>query len=81
MTINELGKALTAIETVLAEGERTHAPGAWLENAPENHARRAARHLAQLEAGDRSEDHLTHALCRLALAVEVRERRRERRGR
>ncbi len=81
MKLSELAHALDSAQRTLDAGDRTHAPGAWAEDSPENHARHALRHLQMLSQGDDREDHLAHALCRCLLALEVRERRLERRNR
>ena len=81
MKLAELDHALAIAQETLDEGEKTHAPGAWAEDSPANHARHALRHLKLLDAGDRHEDHLAHAATRMLLALEVRERRLERRNR
>lgn len=81
MKLSELDHALAIAQKILDRGERTHARGAWAQESPANHWRHAARHLSRLEAGDGYEDHLAHAAVRLLLALEVRERRLERRSR
>jgi len=69
-----LDLALHSLAATLMAGRRTHRSGTWRVKPIAYHVGRARRHLELLQAGDGSEDHLSHALARLAMAVELRER-------
>jgi hypothetical protein len=81
MDAGELRRALRIVAQILASGERTHSPGAanhWLKVPSGEHANRAITHLDKFLVGANGcEDDLGHALTRLLLAVERRERLRE----
>lgn len=70
-------RALLRAAEVLAHGERKHprkdtkAPPNWHLIPIEEHIGRAQAHLLAYMAGDTSDDHLTHALCRLLFACEL----------
>jgi hypothetical protein len=74
----ELRLALKVVAGILKAGERSHAPGSWLEDSAREHQRRAAAHLerAMLNVWQ-GEDELGNALVRLLMAVELRERNRQ----
>jgi hypothetical protein len=67
-TLADLGRALVAVERVLAENEPHHG-GAWRHQGVTEHVRHAMDHLGSREAGDRSEDHLGHAATRCLMAL------------
>lgn len=69
-TIADFALALARVDGVLAEGERIH-HGRWRSQPVAQHIRHAADHLAAWQDGDRSEDHLGHAACRLLRAGAV----------
>ena len=46
-----------------------HTPDSWTREGLEHHLIHAVEHIADYQAGDRSEPHLEHALCRLAMAI------------
>lgn len=68
--------ALKVVADVMREGERTHPANDWTQREVSHHVRRAQLHLSMLRNGDPAscEDHLGHALVRLAMAVTLRER-------
>jgi hypothetical protein len=43
----------------------------WRHQSVAEHVRHAAAHLAAWEAGDRDEDHLGHAACRMLMALQL----------
>lgn len=63
--------AMLKASAVLAGGVQSHGRNNWRDIDAETHVGRAITHLLQHLAGDKSDDHLTHALCRVAFAVEV----------
>lgn len=70
--------ALLRVGTVLFRGERKRerAPQLvgeenWRRISARMHVRHALVHILKWLAGDRSEDHLAHAACRLLMAIEV----------
>lgn len=46
---------------------------AWLGQDVETHLAHAREHLHQLNRGDRSEDHLRHAVTRMAMALYIQQ--------
>lgn len=46
----------------------------WLEKEIEVHIQHTLLHLWKFEVGKKDEDHLAHALTRLAMAITLRER-------
>jgi hypothetical protein len=66
--------AFRALASALTAGGRTHRSGTWRTKPITFHIGRARRHLELLHIGEASKDHLGHALARLAMAVELRER-------
>jgi hypothetical protein len=78
MDAGELRHALRIVARILAAGERTHPPNTanhWLKVPSREHANRAITHLDKFLVGANGcEDDLGHALARLLLAVELRER-------
>lgn len=74
------------VDKVMDAGREKHAEDEWLtQMAFEDHLKAAKRHLQRIKGGpvegdvvtlskDGTEDHLNNALCRLAMAVELRRR-------
>ena len=67
------GKALFAMAKVLHEGAEKYSPGNWRNIETRDHLNHLLMHVYAYLAGDRTDDHLSHALCRatFALAVEL----------
>jgi Domain of unknown function (DUF5664) len=63
------GEALVRLANVVGLGARKYAVNNWRAIEYEAHLNHALMHLVALMNGDRSDDHLGHALCRLAFAV------------
>ncbi len=64
-------KALLRASAVMASGVKSHGTDNWRKIPADVHRGRAITHLLQHQAGDTSEDHLGHALCRVLMAVEL----------
>ena len=62
--------ALRAAARVMARGAKTHGDRNWERGIPiEDICDHAFNHMAKYLEGDRSEEHLAHALCNLCMAV------------
>ena len=63
--------AASTIQLVMENAELYggHAPGSWTKEGIEHHLAHAVDHIASHQAGDRTESHLHHALCRIAMAL------------
>jgi hypothetical protein len=73
MTHDEQGQALyaavsEAIEKTMYEGQLRGYNGQWLRQEIEHHLEHAEKHLTMLGLDNRDEDHLAHAITRLAMA-------------
>ena len=64
--------ALRIVTEVMERGARTHQGEDWRALLGGFHLARARRHLDLLAAGDVSEQHLAHAVCRLLMEMETR---------
>lgn len=59
---------------MLAEGAEKHEAWNWLDIPIDDHINHAMAHLVGYLSGDRSENHLAHAACRVHFASELEER-------
>lgn len=67
-------KALMAVAQVLEQGARVYGYNAWLGRTARHHINHAIWHLYMQLDGDKEEDHLVNAFCRVmfALGVQIR---------
>ena len=62
--------SLRAAARVMARGAETHGDNNWRKGIPiDEVCDHAMNHIAKYLEGDRSEEHLAHALCNMAMAV------------
>lgn len=61
--------AMFKLAEVLAYGATKYEPNNWRKIDPQDHLNHALQHLFAFQAGDRSDDHLGHALCRVMMLV------------
>lgn len=61
-------KALFSMAQVLEEGARKYGEDNWRQISIEDHLNHMIIHAYAYLAGDRSDDHLSHALCRATFA-------------
>lgn len=59
------------VSAVLKEGAKKYARDNWRLIGREDHVSHALTHLLALVGGDKSDDHLGHAACRLLMALET----------
>ena len=64
-------RAVVAMARVVQEGAAKHGEQNWRGIPSRIHVGRALRHLLEYLAGDRSENHLSHAFTRIAMAFEL----------
>ena len=60
--------AVNAISIARQLGVPKYGPSSWREQTKEEHMTHAVMHMNLLARNDISEDHLSHAICRLAMA-------------
>lgn len=65
------GKAMFEMAKVLDYGARKYGEGNWRAIDIPEHLNHALAHIFAWLAGDRTDDHLSHALCRTTFAVAV----------
>jgi hypothetical protein len=71
-------KAVDAIDDILDYGaSKGYKPGSWRNECFFYHLWKAIGHLRKFALGSTEEDHLECALCRLAMAVDIRRTKRE----
>jgi len=62
-------KAIFALAHVLYEGEIKYGKDNWRKIATEDHINHAISHLYAYLAGDKQDNHLSHAFCRVMMAI------------
>lgn len=62
---------LFSLGEVLAYGTKKYAPDNWKKVPATDHYNHVLIHLAAWKAGDASDDHAGHALCRMAMFYEM----------
>jgi len=65
-------KALAAVAQVFAIGASRYARNNWRRIPENDHLNHAMMHIFAYMAGDRSDDHLEHAACRMLMALEMK---------
>jgi Domain of unknown function (DUF5664) len=70
----EFTKALEIIAQTMQAGAATHLENNWTECPASHHIHRAHKHLQAWFEGDQTEDHVSHACCRLLMALTLREK-------
>lgn len=66
-------EAMRRLAKVLAYGARKYSDNNWHGIPLQSHLNHLIRHAIEFLAGDKSEDHLGHVLCRAAMAVWAQE--------
>lgn len=56
---------------ILAKGAETYGENTWVDISFADHINHALVHINAYGAGDRSDDHIGHAACRMMMALEV----------
>jgi hypothetical protein len=64
-------RALLAVAAVVRRGLTRYKPNNWRLISREDHLNHALTHIVAFNAGDRSDEHLEHAACRLLMALET----------
>lgn len=64
-------KALLAVAEVLAEGAKKYGVDNWRKISCKDHLNHLLMHVYAHLAGDESDEHLTHAACRILFALEM----------
>lgn len=66
--------AILHVTSIFTSGAKDHGDWNWLKGSALHHVGKAGVHLLAWMAGDRSDDHLGHAACRvmMALTLELR---------
>jgi hypothetical protein len=64
-------KAVLEVAKVFAYGATRYAPNNWRKIGRQDHINKSLTHLLSYLAGDRSDDHLGHAACRVLMAIET----------
>lgn len=65
-------EAVDAILKILEVGaSQGYGPGSWRQESFQHHLGKAIHHIGRHIQGEKKEDHLAHALCRLSMAYAV----------
>jgi hypothetical protein len=62
-----INMAVRCLFNALRDGDAKHPPGTWMKQTAEEHKSHLYSHIDDYEAGDTSEDHLAHAICRVVM--------------
>ena len=65
----------TVLQTMM-EGEKTHTADEWKQITIGGHSYCALRHIDEFNKGDKSEDHIAHALTRCAMIKYLEDERK-----
>jgi hypothetical protein len=65
-------KAVLAVAKIVKYGLKKYTPDNWRLIGREDHLNHALVHVFAYLAGDRQDDHLEHAACRLLMALECK---------
>jgi tagatose-1,6-bisphosphate aldolase non-catalytic subunit AgaZ/GatZ len=66
-------QAMFSMARVLAEGEHKYGPNNWKKIPVRQHLNHAIAHCFAYLAGDITDSHLSHAITRIAFAIELTE--------
>lgn len=64
-------KAVLDVSRILAIGAKRYAPNNWRKIDQADHLNHALVHILSHMAGDRQDEHLEHAACRMLMALET----------
>lgn len=70
-------RAIMAAAEVMAKGAEDHPKNGWMKMSVGDLINHALGHIIQFLIGDRGEDHIAHAICRVAMAWEVYNNKRD----
>jgi len=56
--------AAQGLRQALSDGDKSHAPGSWQTDLLGEHINHLRAHLNRLQAGEFTEEHLSHIVCR-----------------
>jgi len=71
IALRPVQRALVDVVATFERGRVTHPGNDGFDQRPRYHLERAEAHLWDFKNGDKSEDHLAHAVTRLLLALEA----------
>ncbi len=74
LLIKHVPLAAETIREVIRNGEDNHPLFSWVKLGIAGNLAHYSKHMDLYSIGDRTEDHLSHAACRLLMALELRER-------